>query len=318
MNAAASSLLARVAAVRERAPATRRGILDAVLADPDRVLAESFEQLAARTDSSVPTIMRTCRDLGCAGLREFKLALAQDLAVGGSPLNRRVRMDDDAREVIHKVTRGAAAVVGGVKAQLSPEAATAAADAMVAASRVDCYGVGATSNFMATDLQARLFRLGLSAASYLDPHVQLISASTLDRRGVVMAITHVGGMPSLLQAVAVARERGARVVALTQSGSPLAQMADILLTIDVPPDPVMPVGPEAYLAHLTVIEVLTVLIAQRLGPRAARRLAQIQRTLETRGVDLQHHPRIDFDANAPGPAPRAAAARRPRGRGARP
>ncbi|MFO1329428.1 MAG: MurR/RpiR family transcriptional regulator [Rubrivivax sp.] len=316
MNATASSLLARVAAVRERAPATRRGILDAVLADPDRVLAESFEQLAARTHSSVPTIMRTCRDLGCAGLREFKLALAQDLAVGGSPLNRRVRMDDGAREVIHKVTRGAAAVVSGVQAQLSAEAAVAAADALAGASHVHCYGVGATSNFMATDLQARLFRLGLQACSYLDPHVQLISASTLDRRGVVMAITHVGGMPSLLQAVAVARERGARVIALTQGSSPLARMADILLAIDVPPDPVMPVGPEAYLAHLTVIEVLTVLIAQRLGPKAARRLAHIQRTLETRGVDLQHHPRIDFDADAPGQAPRAAA-HRPMARGAR-
>lgn len=317
MTATASSILERVATVRERAPATRRGILDAILEDPDRVLAESFEQLALRTHSSVPTIMRTCRDLGCAGLREFKLALAQDLAVGGSPLNRRVRVDDDPRDVIHKITRGAAAVVSGVKAQLSPAAAEAAADALAAASRVDCYGVGATSNFMATDLEARLFRLGLAANSYLDPHVQLISASTIDRRGVVMAITHVGGMPSLLEAVDVARSRGARVVALTQGGSPLAKMADILLAIEVAPDPVMPVGPEAYLAHLTVIEVLTVLVAQRLGSKAADRLARIQHTLRTRGVDMAHHPRLDWDtATTPHP-PGRAAGRRPARKGSR-
>ncbi|MGE0315843.1 MAG: MurR/RpiR family transcriptional regulator [Lautropia sp.] len=293
-------VLETVSAIIERAPAARRKVLALILEDPQRVLDETFEMLARRAHSSVPTIMRTCRDLGFAGLREFKLALAQDLAVGGSPLNRRVRIDDDARQVIAKITRGAATVVSSVQAQLSADAVQRAADALVAALRVDCYGVGATSNFMATDLQARLFRLGLMSNSYLDPHVQLISAATIDRRGVVVAITHVGGMPSLLEAVGVARSRGAMIIALTQGGSPLAKMADILLAIEVAPDPVMPVGPEAYLAHLTVIEILTVLVAQRLGDKAVDRLANIRRTLETRGVDMHHHPRLDWAPAATG------------------
>ncbi len=293
-------VLEKVSAIIERAPAARRKVLALVLEDPQRVLDETFEMLARRAHSSVPTIMRTCRDLGYAGLREFKLALAQDLAVGGSPLNRRVRIDDDARQVIAKITRGAATVVGSVQAQLSADAVQRAADALVSASRVDCYGVGATSNFMAMDLQARLFRLGLMSNSYLDPHVQLISAATIDRRGVVVAITHVGGMPSLLEAVGVARSRGATVIALTQGGSPLAAMADILLAIEVAPDPVMPVGPEAYLAHLTVIEILTVLVAQRLGDKAVDRLSNIRHTLETRGVDMHHHPRLDWAPAAAG------------------
>ena len=281
----------QVAAIIERATASRRKVLELILEDPQRVLDETFEHLAQRAGSSVPTVMRTCRDLGYAGLREFKLALAQDLAVRGSPLNRRVRISDDVRQVIDKITRGAAAVVHGVQAQLSSEAVQAAADALVKAARVDCYGVGITSNFMAMDLHARLFRLGVMSNTYLDPHVQLISASTIDRRGVVMAITHVGGMPSLLEAVDVARARGATIIALTRGGSPLARLADILLAIDVAPDPVMPVGPEAYLAHLTVLEILTVLVAQRLGDKAARRLAHIQHTLATRGVDMHpHHP----------------------------
>ena len=220
--------------------------------------------------------------------------------MGGSPLNRRVRIDDDAQEIITKVTRGAAAVVNSVHTQLSAQTVQAAANAMAAATRVDCYGVGATSNFMATDLQARLFRLGLASNSYLDPHVQLISAATIGPSGVVMAITHVGGMPSLLEAVDVARSQGATVIALTQPGSKLAAMADILLGIEVAPDPVMPVGPEAYLAHLTVIEILTVLVAQRLGDQAVNRLASIQHTLETRGLDMPHHPGLDWERAAGG------------------
>jgi DNA-binding MurR/RpiR family transcriptional regulator len=293
-----SQVLAKIADAITSAPTSRRSVLELILQDPQRVLDESFEQLAQRAGSSVPTIMRTCRDLGYPGLREFKLALAQELAVGGSPLNRRVRIDDDTRQVITKVTRGAAIVINSVQAQLSVEATQAAADAIVAGSRVDCYGVGVTSNFMASDLQARLFRMGLAANSYLDPHLQHISAATIGPRGVVMAITHVGGMPSLLEAVDVARSQGATVIALTQPGSQLAAMADIVLGVEVAPDPVMPVGPEAYLAHLTVIEILTVLVAQRLGDKAVNRLANIQRTLETRGVDMHHHPRLDWDEGA--------------------
>ena len=284
----------------DRAPAARRTVLALILEDPQRVLDETFETLAQRANSSVPTIMRTCRDLGYPGLREFKLALAQELAVGGSPLNRRVRIDDDTRQVIAKVTRGATAVISGVQAQLDVQAVEAAADAIVQAARVDCYGVGVTSNFMASDMQARLYRMGVSSNSYLDPHLQLISAATIGPRGVVMAITYVGGMPSLLEAVDVARSQGATIIALTQAGSPLARKADIVLGVEVAPDPVMPVGPEAYLAHLTVIEILTVLVAQRLGDKVVDRLANIQRTLETRGVDMQHHPRVNWAEAANG------------------
>jgi DNA-binding MurR/RpiR family transcriptional regulator len=186
--------------------------------------------------------------------------------------------------------------VGCVQTQLDEAAVRTAVTAIATAPRIDCYGVGTTSNFMAADLSARLFRLGLAASSYLDVHLQLVSAATIGPGGVVIAISHVGGMPSLLEAVDVALSRGATVIALTQPGTPLAQLADVVLGVEVPPDPVMPVGPEAYLALLTVVEIVTVLVAQRLGESAVERLAQIRRTLETRGVDLKNHSRLDWDA----------------------
>ncbi|NRF66291.1 MurR/RpiR family transcriptional regulator [Aquincola sp. S2] len=274
--------------------AARREVLALIRSDPERALNESFEALAERSGSSVPTIMRTARDLGFAGLREFKLALAQELAVSGSPLHRRVQLDDSTEQVVSKVIKSAAAAVNGVQAQLSTDALEAAAAAIVRASRIDCWCVGATSSFMASDMQARLFRMGLVANAYLDQHLQLVSAATLDSGSVAFAISHVGGMPSLMEAVAVARAQKATVIALTQAGTPLAKQADIVLGIRVPEDPVMHVGTEAYLAHLTVIEVLTVLIAQRLGDKAVRRLAGVRQVLATHGLDTRHHPQLNW------------------------
>ncbi|TDP64251.1 MurR/RpiR family transcriptional regulator [Roseateles toxinivorans] len=274
--------------------AARRETLQIVLSDPERALNESFEALAERANTSVPTIMRAVRELGFAGLREFKLALAQELAVSGSPLHRRVQLHDDTAQVVSKVIKSAAAAVNGVQAQLSPQALEAAADAFVAAQRVDCWCVGATSSFMAADMQARLFRMGLVANAYLDQHLQLVSAATLQAGSVAFAISHVGGMPSLLEAVEVARGQGATVIALTQAGTPLAKLADIVIAIQVPDDPVMHVGTEAYLAHLTVLEVLTVLIAQRLGDSVVQRLADVRKVLSTHGLDTRHHPLLNW------------------------
>ncbi len=295
-----SGVLGKIAEIIEQAPTARRNVLALILQDPERVLDESFESLALRSGSSVPTIMRTCRDLGYPGLREFKLALAQEIAIGGSPLHRRVRLDDDAQQVISKVIKGAAAAVNAVQTQLDVRSVEAAADAMARASRVDCYSVGATSSFMASDMQARLFRLGLVANAYLDMHLQLVSAATLGPEGVVFAISHVGGMPSLIEAVDVARSQGATVIALTQQGTQLAQHSDIVLGIHVPDDPVMHVGTEAYLVHLTVIEIVTVLVAQRLGDHAVKRLGGVREVLSTRGVDMRHYPQLDWDLGAGG------------------
>lgn len=290
-----SKVLAKIAEAITSAPTSRRNVLALILQDPQRVLDESFEQLAQRAGSSVPTVMRTCRDLGYPGLREFKMALAQEMAVSGSPLHRRVQLHDSTEDVIAKVIRGAATAVNGVQAQLGVAAVEAAADAIVRASRVDCYSVGVTSSFMASDMQARLFRLGLVSNAYLDIHLQLVSAATIGNSGVVFAISHVGGMPSLIEAVDVARSQGATVIALTQQGTALAEHADIVLGIHVPEDPVMHVGTEAYLVHLTVIEIVTVMVAQRLGDLAVKRLGGVREVLSTRGVDMRHYPKLDWD-----------------------
>ena len=292
---APSSLLTRVAEIRDKAPAARRAILEAVLADPDRVLEESFEQLAERAGSSVPTIMRTCRDLGFAGLREFKLALAQELALGGSPLHRRVNIEDAADEVVGKIARSAAATVAGVRNQLDMAVLNAAVAAIASAPHVDIVGAGNTSWFMATDLQARLFRLGLSTTAWADYHLQQVAAGAQKPGGVVIAITHVGGMPSLLDSVDIARAQGAKIVAITRPGTLLAQRADWLLGLSVPDDAVMHVGIDAYLVHLTLIEILTVLVAQRVGEPAVKRLRGVREALQRHGVDIQTHPLQSWD-----------------------
>jgi RpiR family carbohydrate utilization transcriptional regulator len=165
-------------------------------------------------------------------------------------------------------------------------------DRLAAARRVECFGVGSVSTFLANDAQSRFARLGLNSSAYFDAHLQLIAAAALSPRDVVLAISHVGRMPTLLEAVALAREQGATVIGITQPDTPLAKRCTIPLAIAVPEDATVRVSTEAYLAGQVLIEVLMVGVGLRLGPAAIERLKRVRAVLLERGVDSDVHPAL--------------------------
>lgn len=266
-------------------PEAQRSVVRAVLEDPRAAVAATVEQLAQQAGVSMPTIVRTCRSFGYDSVREFMLALAQDLAVSGSHLHRSVLADDSAQDVSSKIIHAAVSSLTELGRRIDVDTIDQVAAKLAKARRIDCYSVGSASTFTATELQSRLFRLGLTANAIFDAHQQLVSASTLGPEGVAFVVSHVGRMPYTLEAARFARSQGATVVALTQPGTPLADMADLVLAVSVPQDAVMRVGTEAYLAHLVVIEILMVRLAQQLGPVATRGLLQFKQLLHQHGFD---------------------------------
>ncbi len=270
-------------------PAHRR-VAATMLEDPEFALRANVDALARRAGVSPPTITRFCRALRCAGLREFKLRLAQNLAVGKSTLHRAVVPGDDMQAVTHKVLEDAVRALASIEQHAVSADLERAARKIASARRVDCYGVGNVSMFMASDAQARFARLGLDSRAYFDAHLQLISAATMSKRDVVLAISYVGRQRSLLHAVEVAREQHAMIVAITQPDTPLARLSDVVLPVAVPVDRAMRVGTEAYLAQIAYLEILMVGVGLRRSPAAFRKLKRVREVLKERGIETETHP----------------------------
>jgi len=285
MNASSQGLLRQLRERLQELPEAQRSVVQVILDDPRAAVGATVEQLAQAAFVSMPTIVRTCRSFGHDSVREFMLALAQDLAVSGSYLHRSVLPGDSAQDVTSKITQAAVASLADLGRRIDAALIDRVADKLAEAHRIDCYSVGAASTFMASELQSRLFRLGRHANAIFDAHQQLVSASTLGPQGVAFVISHVGRMPYTLEAARFARAQGATVIALTQPDTPLAETADLLIGVSVPQDAVMRVGTEAYLAHLVVIEILMVRLAQKLGPQVAHGLQQFKQLLHRHGFD---------------------------------
>jgi RpiR family transcriptional regulator, carbohydrate utilization regulator len=286
--------LGRIKEQFDALPAAQRQVGRVFLDDPQRSIRANVEELARRADVSAPTVVRFCRTLGYDGLSDCKLQLAQSLGVGTPYLHRAVRPKDNAADVIHKIVYGAAAVLTNLDNCIDTVAVEAATRALASARRIDCYSVGFISTFLANDAQARLSRLGRASNAYFDAHMQLISAASLTPRDVVLAISHVGRMPTLLDAVSVAREQGATVIGITQPGTPLALQSTIPLTVVVPEDAVVRVGTEACLAGLILNEILMVGVGLLLGPAAIDGLTRIRDVLSERGIDTDGHPALQW------------------------
>src|ERR1700733_13223381 len=59
-----------------------RRVADLVLADVTFAVDASNGDIAKRSNKSEPTVTRFCRAIGCEGVRDFKLKLAQSTVVG--------------------------------------------------------------------------------------------------------------------------------------------------------------------------------------------------------------------------------------------
>ena len=96
---------------------------------------------------------------------------------------------------------------------------------------IHAFGMGGPSSLCSEELQVRLVRLGYPIAACHDPVMMRVTAATLSAEQALIVCSLTGLTPELLGVVALARNYGARIVAITLADSPLAQLADVLLPL---------------------------------------------------------------------------------------
>ncbi|WBE25877.1 transcriptional regulator HexR [Denitrificimonas caeni] len=251
-----------------------------VLADPAAVMHSSMSDLAAAVGVSEPTIVRFCRAVGCQGFQDLKLKLAQSLAAGASFGQFAISEEDTLTDYALKIFDTTLHTLIEVREHLNVDALEQAIAVMAQAQRVEFYGFGA-SGAVAADAQHKFFRLLLTAAAYSDPHMQVMSAVTLQATDVAICISQSGRSKDLLTTANLVRETGAILITLCPSNTPLADLASIHLAIDVQEDTEIYTPLTSRIAHLVVIDVLAMGVAMARGPSLVNHLKSVKRSLRS-------------------------------------
>jgi RpiR family carbohydrate utilization transcriptional regulator len=261
----------------ELRPAEQR-VAETVLADVGFAVHASSGAIARQAGVSEPTVTRFSRAVGCSGVRELKVKLAQSMVVGRIYIEPPPHAGSDLalpalwRSVFQEIRRA----VSAVEEQLQKTDLERASEAIANCSRLAAFGVGGGSTVAAAEVEHRFFRLGIATTHSSDPRLMHMLAATLGRDDVVIAVSTTGNAREVIGAATVAKRYGATVVAVTKPGSRLAAVADIALCVHIPeaPDPLKPTA--SRYALLAVIDLLAASTAYRKPREAQERMRRIK------------------------------------------
>ncbi|MDR7267692.1 glucokinase [Pelomonas saccharophila] len=260
-----SAILGQIRRARsELSPAELR-VADLVLAQPRSVLNDPIAEIARAAGVSQPTVIRFCRSLGCEGLSDFKLRLASGLTGTVPVTHTQVNTNDSMLELGAKVLGNTASAILQVRSHLNRDTIDRAIDMLLGAGRIEFFALG-HYGVVAQDAQFKFLRFGMPCGAYTDPRLQLLAADVLREGDVAVVISSGGRLPELLSVVEKAQERGAKVVAITASQSPLAKKADVTLIVDHIEDIATHLPMVSRILHLLVIDILAVGVAMRRNP----------------------------------------------------
>ncbi|MEO3692621.1 MULTISPECIES: MurR/RpiR family transcriptional regulator [unclassified Roseateles] len=282
-------MLERVKAALPALPPAEQRVAKLLLADARSFASLPVSELADRAHVSKPTVVRFCRSVGYDGLADFKLKLAGSVNEGVPFVHRAVEEDDKPGDLIVKVVDNAISALLHYRNDAASHAFERAIAALVDAAkhgrRIEFFGVG-NSGIVAQDAQHKFFRLGVNTAASSDGHVQLMSATMLQGGDCAVIFSNSGRSRDLIDTADIARRKGATIIIVTASASPLAQMASgpnqILLAVDHPEDFDRYSPMVSRLLHLMVVDILTTGLALKLGPGLRPMLQDIKKNLRTK------------------------------------
>lgn len=255
-------------------------VADFVSANLEKISSMTIAEVARACDVSSPTVVRFCRTMGCDGFREFKIRLAQNLAVSLQYLDVGDRAaTETGAGVLDQVIGALSASLNVVRRQLDNDKFEAAKDHIANARTVLVGGIGGGSSIVAQEASNRLFRLGIATVAVSDSYLLQMRAATLSKSDVILLISSSGEADEVLSAAEIAGGYGATTIAITKSESTLSRSVECALQIDLPEDPDIYKPTASRYAYLVIIDALAMAIAQLRSDNTAENLRRIRASL---------------------------------------
>lgn len=222
-----------------------------------------LKEVAAGAAVSDAMVVKIAKKLGFSGFKEFRAGLVEYRSLPTANLHQEVSPDDSSAEIVQKVFRTSIKALEETLSILDPVAFDRAVEFVHGARQRDFYGIGGSAQ-IARDVAHKFLRIGVRASVFDDAHMMLMSAALLGPGDVAIGFSHSGSTMAVLEPLAEARRRGARTIALTNyGGSPIAEVADVVLCSTAQGSPLLGENAAARIAQLNILDAMFVAVAQR-------------------------------------------------------
>lgn len=241
-----------------------RKVATYIIESPQEVTGLTVHQLAEKCEVASSAVIRFCKSIQLQGFAELKIELARELGSQREGKKRElpsVEHESGTEGVVRKVFGAGMQTLQDTLDMLDFSKVKQMSEELVRARHIFLFGIG-TSSTVVTDAQYRLSQLGLWATACTDILLMGVTAANLEEGDVVLAISHSGRTKAVVDAVRMAKKRGATVIAITSfTDSILYKESDLAATVfaDEVTYPVEAVS--ARVAHICLVDSLAMLLA---------------------------------------------------------
>lgn len=226
----------RIAALAPALQRTERRAVEAIARDRAHAVELTAQGLAEWVGVGRTTVIRTAQTLGYEGYPQLRVALVQELARESAAAVPSAGRDPETGApsslgVLRARIAHVGARLGDTVAALTPETLEAFLDALDTSERLLIVANG-LSGPLGLALAMRLTAAGRSVEHFTDPFAQQIAARQLGPGSACLVFSGSGASRPTLDALAAARDGGARILAITSfARSEVVGQADVALVV---------------------------------------------------------------------------------------
>src|SRR5690625_1442727 len=184
---------------------------DFILNKGDNILNYSITDFSEEAHVSESTILRFCRRIGMKGYQDFKLTLAKGLT---EPKSSSLTLKGENADYVDLICDNTIKAIQNISVLMNRKELDEAVDLIYKSRNVYFFGVG-TSGLTALDAKNRFIRIGKHVDAIVDPHIQAMIAASLTENDLVIGISISGSTQDTIDSLKIARNNGAKVIALT-------------------------------------------------------------------------------------------------------
>ncbi|MDL2327853.1 MurR/RpiR family transcriptional regulator [Ruminococcaceae bacterium OttesenSCG-928-A11] len=227
---ARGNCILRVKQIRDSLKSAERQLADYILENPEVVISETMENLAAQSGVSYATVNRFYKKLGYTGFRQFKDSLIYDVInsneVSSLIQNLSFGGDNTIEGTCENAYKLAFKVLDDSLSILDTAVVDAVVHKLIHAQNICFIGAG-YSGLCARYAYSRFFRIGLNCITDLDSTLFKMQVSLLNEKDVLFVISSSGRTETVVEAARLAKKNNVTVVALSDFAiSPLSKTSD--------------------------------------------------------------------------------------------
>lgn len=209
-----------------------RAIAEFILHNAGRFVQLPVKKLSQEIAVSEATIVRFCKKIGYGGLLNLKAELQRELLEESDltlPSSPDIFVGDSRNDVAQKIAMTIETTVQDTIDLVDMKKLKTIVERFIAARRVMFVGFGA-SGLAAMEARDKMNRIGIDSEAFTDRFTMTLKLANLKPDDLVVAFSHSGETPEVVNAFKLAQKAGAFRLAIThRTVSPLNELADAFL-----------------------------------------------------------------------------------------